>query len=156
MLVARSVELRQPAYQTGVGPGTNDASRDLPDVAAFADPNPGVCTVASAASATTQPLGGTGGTSAATPMLAAIWTVVHQAVHTAKGETSFKQGLATIYTIGKGVTGTNRATQAWKDITTGSIAGPSGGAGGYAAATGYDIASGWGTPNLAQLIAVWQ
>jgi len=152
---APSEAFDKPAYQTGVGTGANDNARDIPDVSAFADPNPGVCTIDSATSTTGTTFGGTGGTSAATPMMAAIWTVVHQSVHAAKGETDFTQGLATIYTIGKGVTGTNRSTQAWKDITTGSIAGPGGGAGGYAAATGFDNASGWGTPNLAQLISVW-
>ena len=142
----------KPAYQTGVGAGTADGARDTPDVAAFADPNPGVCTTTNG-----KTLGGTGGTSAAAPMWAAIWAVTHQSVHAAKGEGAFKTGLVTIYSVGKNIaSGTTLANAPLKDITSGAIKGPGGGTNGYTAVAGYDLASGWGTPNLARLIAVWQ
>jgi hypothetical protein len=45
--------------------------------------------------------------------------------------------------------------QGFHDITSGSNTGPGGGAGGYAAGSGYDMVTGVGTPNLASLIANW-
>lgn len=141
----------KPAFQTGVGAGANDASRDTPDVAAFADPSPGVCLVFNS-----NVHSGTGGTSAAAPMWAAIWAVTHQAVQATRGEAGFKSGLQTLYAIGKNIgAGTTLANAPLKDITSGGINGPDGTPDFYTAVAGYDLASGWGTPNLARLIAVW-
>ena len=142
----------KPAFQTGIGPGAGDSSRDVPDVAAIADPATGVCVAQGG-----PPTGGVGGTSAAAPMWAAVWAVVHQAVHASKGETAFSTGLLTIYAIGKNIpAATTRANQPLKDVSAGAIKGPGGGINGYPAGAGYDLATGWGTPNLAKLIAVWQ
>ena len=43
------------------------------------------------------------------------------------------------------------------DIVGGTTNGPADqGGGGYTAVAGYDLATGWGTPNLTSLIANWQ
>jgi kumamolisin len=149
---APSESFEKPAFQSNVGASASDGARDTPDVAAMADPTPGVCTVVGG-----QLTPGTGGTSAAAPIWAGVWAVLHQNAASKSGAgPAFSDALTTLYTIGKGVKAGAISTSALKDISTGSIRGPNGGTtGGYAAATGYDLASGWGTPNLTQLIAVW-
>jgi kumamolisin len=143
----------KPAYQATVGSGAGDNARDTPDVSAMADDNPGVCTVVAG-----QLSGGTGGTSAATPIWAGVWAVLHQNTAAKTGSpAAFNDGLTTIYTIGKGIkAGTAIASSPLKDISKGAIDGPNDGTtGGYKGVAGYDMASGWGTPNLTQLISVW-
>jgi kumamolisin len=148
---APSESFDKPAFQVGVTPSDN--ARDTPDIAAMADPSPGVCTVVNG-----QLSPGTGGTSAAAPIWAGVWAVLHQNVAAkAGGAAAFNDGITTIYNIGKGIKpATTIANSALKDISSGAINGPGDGTtSGYTAVAGYDLASGWGTPNLTQLIAVW-
>jgi kumamolisin len=134
-----SESLDKPAYQMNVTP--NDSSRDEPDVAAVAGGS-GVAIVDNGAQT------GVGGTSAATPIWAGIYAnLLQQKAPAGKG---FTNALEQIYTLGK-------AAKGFHDITTGTQVGPSGtGTGGYSAAAGYDLVTGWGTPNLATLITNWQ
>jgi kumamolisin len=134
-----SESLDKPAFQVGATP--NDNSRDEPDVAALAGGN-GVAIVENGS--TTAVLG----TSAATPIWAGVYAVLLQ--QKAPAGKGFTTALESFYTLGKAAKGFN-------DITTGSNVGPNDGAsGGYSAGTGYDMVTGWGTPNLASLIANWQ
>ena len=41
----------------------------------------------------------------------------------------------------------------FNDITSGNNGGPDGASPGYPAQAGYDLATGWGSPNVAKLIA---
>ncbi|HEY1587123.1 MAG TPA: S53 family peptidase [Polyangia bacterium] len=131
-----SESLDKPAFQMGVTPA--DGARDEPDVAALAGA-PGVVVVLDGAQ------GGFGGTSAATPMWAGAWALLEQG----KGHKTITNGVETLYTLGKNGMG-------FHDITSGNNGGPGDVAtGGYAAAAGYDLSTGWGSPNVTALIANW-
>ena len=134
-----SESLDKPAYQVGATPA--DSSRDEPDVAAIAGGS-GVVIIDHGSS------GSVLGTSAATPIWAGIYSVLLQ--QKAPAGKGFTNALEQIYTIGK-------AGKGFHDITTGTQVGASGsGTGGYSAAAGYDLVTGWGAPNLTDLIANWQ
>lgn len=122
----------KPAYQVGVTP--NDGARDEPDVA-------GIAGGAGVWIAVRGNHGGVGGTSAAAPIWAGVWALVDQG----KGGKGIPDALTKIYGIGK--------TAAFNDITKGDNGGPDGLTPGYPAGTFFDLATGWGTPNVAQLIA---
>jgi kumamolisin len=128
----------KPAYQTGVTPADN--SRDEPDLAALAGP-PYIADYPGQQS-------GVGGTSAATPMWAAIWALVDQKVWAGKGQ---PMSIEMIYRLAATKVG-------FKDITTGNNGGPGDlKTGGYPAAAGYDLATGWGSPNVTALLgATWK
>jgi kumamolisin len=131
-----SESLDKPAFQMTVTP--NDGARDEPDVAALAGA-PGVVVVLDGTA------NGFGGTSAATPIWAGCWALLEQG----KGHKTITNGLETIYTLGKAGTG-------FHDITSGNNGGPGDTpTGGYAAAAGYDLSTGWGSPNVAALITAW-
>ena len=138
-----SESLDKPAYQTGVTPA--DGARDEPDVSALAGA-PGVVVYLDGAA------GGFGGTSAATPMWAGMWALIAQA----KGLTSVSNGLEQIYALGKA--DQNLTTgKSFNDIVVGNNGGPGQQpTGGYPAGPGYDLATGWGTPNIPALIANWK
>jgi kumamolisin len=123
----------KPAYQMGVTPSDN--ARDTPDISAIAG-GAGVWVAVG-----TQH-GSVGGTSAASPVCAGLWALVDQG----KGGTGISNALTKIYGIG--------TTAAFHDITVGNNGGPNGIDPGYPAGTGYDLATGWGTPNVAQLITL--
>jgi kumamolisin len=126
----------KPDYQIGVGPYPNDGVRDVPDIAAVAG-SPGIAVYQGGG------VGAAEGTSAATPIVAAIWSLLDQS-QGGKGLTNFHER---IYALGKaGSTG-------FHDITSGSNPGP--GTKGYSAVPGYDLATGWGTPNLKELVNQW-
>jgi kumamolisin len=136
-----SESLDKPAYQMGVTP--NDGARDEPDVAALAgSPNINIYLAGVSPFGNTVPVGGT---SAAAPVWAGVWTLLSQA----KG-TAITNSLEGLYALGK-------AGKGFHDVTSGNNGGPGDtAAGGYPAAAGYDLATGWGSPNAADLIANWQ
>jgi hypothetical protein len=75
-----------------------------------------------------------------------MWAVIDQ--H--QGGNGLPKGLESLYALGK-------AGKGFRDVAQGANVGPGGrGTTGYPAGTGYDLASGWGSPLLAQLIASWQ
>ena len=131
----KSEDLDKPAYQAGVGPYPNDGVRDEPDVAALAG-GPGVQIVIGGGVNIAQ------GTSAAAPMWAGVWARIDEA----KGGTGLPKGIERLYALGAAGTGL-------KDITAG--ANSTGGTPGFTALTGFDLATGWGSPNVAALVQGW-
>jgi kumamolisin len=117
-----------------VGPYPNDGVRDQPDIAALGGP-PGVAVFAQGQTFASE------GTSASTPMWAAAWAVLDQVKMGGKG---IFNGHERIYQL---------AGTGFQDITSGNNS--DGVTPGYSALPGYDLATGWGTPNLASLIAAW-
>jgi kumamolisin len=120
----------KPAYQVGKSP--NDNARDTPDLSAIAS---GVFIAVKGQHGTV------GGTSAASPIVAGAWALVCQG----KGGKGITDALTKIYSIG--------TTGAFNDVVMGNNGGPDGISAGYPAGTAYDLATGWGSPNVAQLIA---
>jgi kumamolisin len=120
----------KPTWQTGVGPYPNDNARDVPDVAALAgDPGANIY-----AEAQIQPVQGT---SAAAPMWASMWSMIAES----RGHVGIVNFHERLYGIG--------GTSAYHDI----IGGNNGSViAGYDAIAGYDLATGWGSPNLTQLV----
>jgi len=123
-----------PTYQAPVITSTNGGStlyRNVPDVAAEANTDNFFCGNGSC--------GGIGGTSLAAPRFAGFVALVNEQA-AANGETiGFLNPL--VYTLGQGA---NYST-AFHDITSGNN-------NGFNAVAGYDLVTGWGTPNGPGLI----
>jgi hypothetical protein len=130
-----------PAWQQGISMSANGGSttmRNIPDVALTGD---NVYVVYGDGSSGTF-----GGTSCATPLWAAFVALVNQQA-ASYGLTSIGFVNPAIYAIGKG----SQYASLLHDITTGnntSSTSPNE----FYATTGYDLCSGWGTPNGASLI----
>ena len=133
-----------PAYQDGVaGIG---ATRGVPDVAADADGGTGMA-MALSDGGQSYILAGTGGTSAAAPLWAAVIALADQYAGRPLGFVN-----SAIYRIGRSPS----YHRAFHDVTTGTntvqfpqqtvtITG-------YRAASGWDPATGWGSPNAHVLV----
>lgn len=148
-----------PSYQSGIA-GVNGASntfRNLPDVSAAAS---GIASAANGTGALT----GVGGTSAAAPLWAAFTALANERAQKA-GKASVGFANPAIYTLGGGPKyGAN-----FHDVTTGTSSTGGSATNGCAvppptvvkntAGTGYDLATGWGSPqaslltNLSQALA---
>jgi MYXO-CTERM domain-containing protein len=150
----KSTIFPKPFFQQG-GLTPNDNARDVPDVSLTASPNEVGYEVDQ--NGTFEPYGGT---SASTPSFAGILAMVNQAV-AAKGA---PLGLGNInpmlYTLNKS------APTAFHDIVAGNNIVPcrttkdpqcpaSGSYGGYSATAGYDLATGLGTIDAANLVKAW-
>ncbi len=130
-----------PSWQAGMANTSNDGSttyRNVPDVAAEANfdnyaCNMGVCE------------GGWGGTSFAAPRWAGFMTLVNQQAVEANNPTVGFINPA-IYTIGEG----SSYNSDLHDIVNGNNC--DGGTPCYYAVTGYDLVTGWGSPNGQNLI----
>jgi subtilase family serine protease len=126
----------QPSWQTG--PGVQSGNRQVPDVSADADPASGYatyCTVANAGCPSTGWIT-VGGTSAAAPLWAGSMALIDQYLQS--------QGKAAVGFANPALYGLFNAQQqvpAFHDITSGNNLH-------YAATTGYDMASGIGTPDV--------
>jgi subtilase family serine protease len=132
----------RPAYQDGIaGIG---ATRAVPDVAADADPGTGMALVFSDGGQGDVVIGA-GGTSAATPLWAAVITLADQYAGHPLGFVN-----PAIYQIGHGAS----YHQAFHDITTGTntVQFPGGTITGYQAAPGWDPVTGWGSPDAQALV----
>jgi alpha-tubulin suppressor-like RCC1 family protein len=136
-----STYYRLPTYQAGVSMSSNGGSatmRNVPDVALTAD---GVWDIYGNGSS-----GMVGGTSCAAPLWAGFTALVNQqAAQSGQGTVGFLN--PALYTVGKGA---NYAT-CFHDITTGNnfnSSSPSE----FSAVAGYDLCTGWGTPNGMNLI----
>lgn len=114
-------------------------ARQVPDVAASADPEHGTVIYSAADGVGWQAIGGT---SAAAPVWAALTADVDQGCAYAVGEFDPK-----IYALAR-----ESGTTYFNDITTGNNDFTDTNDGEYPATTGYDMASGWGSPNAAQLV----
>ena len=130
-----------PSWQQGVSMANNQGSttkRNLPDVALTAD---NVYVVHKSGTG-----GIFGGTSCAAPLWAGFTALVNQqAVANSQSPVGFLN--PALYTIGKG----GNYTSCFHDTTTGNnITNQSNGK--FSAVTGYDLCTGWGTPNGANMI----
>jgi subtilase family serine protease len=127
-----------PFWQTTTASGCSNCSpsyRNGPDVSANANFSFYVCADQQACSANEW-----GGTSFATPMWAGYLALANQQAVAQSGKTlGFIN--PTLYNIGLG----SNYDSDFHDITTGSN--------GYAATIGYDLATGWGSPNGSGLIS---
>ena len=142
---AASSIIARPEWQRGAGiPAGN--TRLVPDIAMFADLQPGwaiACSsVCNAAAGTFVPVGGT---SAAAPLFAAILALLTEQAR-AEGQPRFGHAAPLIYELAR------LGTPVLRDITIGNndIADT----GCCNATPGWDLASGWGSPNAAALARV--
>ncbi len=122
-----SVYEAQPTYQNGKVNGTSATQRTAPDISIDADPNTGVYVLDSYDGGYFQ----VGGTSLACPMMAGLISIADQG-RILNGLTTldgYSQTLPDLYSLSKAN---------FHDITTGNN--------GYAAGTGYDLATGIGSP----------
>jgi hypothetical protein len=133
-----------PSYQAGMDMSANHGSttqRNFPDVAMLAD------TVNFWVLKNGQ-TGTVGGTSAAAPLWAGFMALVNQQC-VANGKSSIGTFNQTIYNIGRY---SNSYPTLLHDITTGNNTNSSGSPTNFFAVTGYDLATGWGSPNGSNLI----
>ena len=131
----------RPAYQAGV-PGTG-ATRGVPDVSADASDRTGVAVVFS--NGTRDTIQSHGGTSASAPIWAALIALADQYAGRHLGFIN-----PAIYQIAR----SPHHHQAFHDITTGNntVQFPPTTITGYQAAPGWDLVTGWGSPNAQVLI----
>lgn len=129
-----STQEARPTWQAGVVPATV-TTRAIPDVSLVADPATGLAVCDSRAGGSARPWSVYGGTSIATPQWAGIAAIVAQG-RALRGATSLDgatQFLPALYKL---------ASADFHDVTEGkSLGNP-----GYAAAAGYDLATGRGSP----------
>jgi subtilase family serine protease len=139
---APSLLFRVPAFQLGLGL----TSRTIPDISYNAAINGGVLVFWSALGGNTVGFYIVGGTSAGSPQWAAIVALANQ-YSAAHGHGPLGSINPAIYHLAKSSAYSND----FHDITVGNndLLGilP-----GFNAATGYDFATGWGTPNVSNLI----
>lgn len=131
-----------PAWQQGVNMSANQGSttmRNVPDVAFTAD---NIYVIADNGSQ----LPGTGGTSCAAPLWAAFAALVNQQA-AASGHPPLGFLNPAIYAIGE----SSSYASDFHDITTGNNTSPNS-PGKFYAVAGYDLCTGWGTPNGLNLI----
>ncbi len=158
----QSLYFKKPAFQIGVGPEASDGARDVPDLALeAASGTPGVAVYdcgsgqdlnsCSDENTGTGNLDVVGGTSVASPLAAGMFALLSGAVGCRQGDVH-----AEIYALGKAQHG--GGAKVFNDITSGNndYADPSGDPiQGFSAAAGYDLATGWGSIDLAALVANW-
>ncbi len=126
----------QPSWQTG--PGVQNGKREVPDVSADADPATGYatyCTVTNAGCPSTGWIT-VGGTSAAAPLWAGSMALIDQYLQS-QGKAAVGSANPALY----GLFNTQQQPLAFHDVTSGTNLH-------YAATTGYDMASGIGTPDV--------
>ncbi len=118
-----------PSYQTGVEKSQGGGMRQVPDVAALANPTPGVSVFSQGS---WFPVGGT---SAAAPEWAGFAALVNQQA-AAAGDPNLGDPNPTLYALGGG--------SGFHDITSGSN-------GAFSAGAGWDFVTGWGSYNAGTL-----
>ncbi len=142
-----SSDFARPAWQSGPGVGSaaalaqcaalgRSSCREVPDVSASADPAHGYAIYWAGFWRVV------GGTSGAAPVWAALITVIDGQLSTAAGLVN-----PVLYSAG------SCAAAPFNDVTTGSNALTAASQGRYPATPDYDVASGWGTPVAASLLA---
>lgn len=132
-----------PSYQAGLG----FTGRAVPDVAYNAAVDGGVLVYYSAQGAAQAGFYVVGGTSAASPQWAGIFALANTA-RAAIGKNPIGFANDALYSIAEGP---NYGAD-FHDITVGNNA-LAGTSIGFPAQVGYDLATGWGTPNVANLVA---
>jgi kumamolisin len=128
-----------PDYQKSVSQTAGHALRQVPDVAANADPNTGFHIVFGGQD------GQAGGTSAATPLWAATVALINQDLK----KKGFREvGFANPALYWMGANSATLPAKPFHDVTTGNNLA-------YDAGTGWDFATGWGSMDGAALDAAW-
>ncbi len=128
-----------PSWQTGSG--VQNGNREVPDVSADADPATGYatyCTVTNSGCPSTGWIT-VGGTSAAAPLWAGSMTLINQYLQ-AQGKAVVGYANPALY----GLFNTQQQSPAFHDVTSGNNLH-------YAATTGYDMASGIGSPDVTNI-----
>ena len=151
----------KPSWQVGLGV-PNDGKRDLPDVSLDAAAGhdgylvcqDGICATNASGQLINAEL--VGGTSAAAPTFAAILALITQKTNSRQGQANF-----VLYPLAAGQNAANCSATSppqsqciFNDITVGNNSVP--GQTGFSATPGYDLATGWGSVNAANLAANWQ
>lgn len=143
--------LNPSGYSTHCAKAATTGCRGVPDVSALADPANGYVieeTAFGTGIQTGEYYNIIGGTSGAAPVWAAVFALADSS---SQCKSNGGAGFVTpnLYTAGKAGT-----SGVFTDITVGNNdVTQFGGNGGYSATTGYDLASGWGTPNAAGVIS---
>jgi len=130
-----------PSWQSGIANSSNGASttiRDIPDVAMEGNFDNYLCDQGSCQ-------GTWGGTSFAAPRWAGFLALVNQQI-VANGGTTMGFANPSLYAIGKG----SNFTTDFHDITSGNNNNGHGKS--YSAVSGYDMVTGWGSPNGQNMI----
>jgi subtilase family serine protease len=136
-----------PTYQSTAVPGMGTAvRRTVADVAFNADPNSGQYVAVIASGSSTVKWTSVGGTSLATPQWAGLIAVAN-ALRAQNSKAVLGQAHSALYTQISTVPGTYAST--FRDITSGSH----GSCSACSGETGYDQATGLGTPNAASLLS---
>jgi len=158
----QSMLFTKPTWQQGVGSKASDGRRDLPDISlTAASGTPGVVvytcggTGQDACTSGFTPTGSgvVGGTSVSSPLAAGFFASVAHDVGCTQGMGDIH---STLYALGAAQQDGGAAP--FHDITSGnnSFSDPSNKAiTGFTAGPGYDLASGWGSLDVAKLIASW-
>lgn len=134
----------KPVWQTGIGvPG--DGKRDIPDVSLSAATHVGYLVV-QGHTVFNSGLEAVGGTSASTPTFASIMALVLQ-------KTGAAQGNANPVFYSMAVNQFNGGIGIYHDVSIGDNGVP--GVPGFSAQLGYDLASGWGSPDVSNLVNFW-
>jgi kumamolisin len=123
----------RPSYQTGTN--LTNANRMVPDVSADADPSSGYSVYCTVSAASCSGWLSVGGTSAAAPLWAAVATDTNQYL-ASQGAATLGSANAAIYKLYN----TAQTYPAYHDVTSGNNLY-------YSATTGYDMATGVGTPD---------
>jgi MYXO-CTERM domain-containing protein len=157
----QSVFYSKPAYQVGVGPAAGDGARDVPDLSFEASSSyPGTAIYDCGAGQDSTCSGNTTGsgtldsdscgTSFSAPMAAGFFAYI-------SGQLGCKLGdiHTQLYALGQGA----KAATALHDITTGNNSWTDDQTGalvnGFDAVAGYDLATGWGSVDVTQMVAAW-
>jgi subtilase family serine protease len=136
-----------PTYQSTAVPGMGAAlRRTVADVAFNADPSSGQYVAVIASGSSTVKWSSVGGTSLSTPQWAGLIAIAN-ALRAVNGKAALAAPHAALYTSISTVAGTYAS--AFADITQGSH----GTCGACSGETGYDQATGLGTPNVASLLS---
>jgi subtilase family serine protease len=135
----------KPAWQAGINV-PDDGVRDVPDIALGADGSaPGFFVYSREASEGSATLVATGGTSIASP----IWAAISRLIAQSQGVTRLGNINPRLYELGN----LQSPSTGLHDITIGDN--NDGEIPGYSAGPGYDQVTGWGTPNIALLVAAF-
>ncbi len=143
-----SVQFPIPSYQSASGVSevsltSGKTGRSEPDMAANADPVTGYEVVTGISASGTPQTQTVGGTSAVAPLLTAGFTALAALLAARLGRIQ-----DAVYPLGKAGTG-------FRDVVSGNNAYPSGSKG-YSAGPGFDVPSGWGSPDFGQLAAAFR
>jgi hypothetical protein len=163
-----SIYFSKPSWQSGVTGTNNDTVRDIPDVSlSAAGHDPYLLCLAGSCQPNSQGeifFAAVSGTSAAAPSFAGIMALIHQLAGPQGQANYVLYRLASAQqTAGTSCNASNTSTLpnsacTFNDVTSGnnSVPGETGYPGGlYSAATGYDLAAGLGSVNVANLVNNW-